>query len=128
MSQLDELQTIRDIHRYVDNFLGIQTRAQSSHPRSSTARQFVHKHMECVRMLTFLQSEDPSWFLLRAFRFTSRTSYEFISTVFRTNRKNLYGLAHLLAGKRLVFPGNTPDHTISTTVEWCISYSRKNTT
>ncbi len=41
----------------------------------------VNDAMKNVTQLTYLQSEDPVWFVLRAFKFTSRTSSAFIRAV-----------------------------------------------
>ncbi|CDF38292.1 unnamed protein product [Chondrus crispus] len=50
---------------------------------------------------TILQSEDPGWFLGRAFKFTSRTSNNFIGAIARNYICNIAGLSFLLRGKRL---------------------------
>lgn len=42
---------------------------------------FLNEIYRSVRHLTLLQSEDPIWFLLRAFRFTSSTSHTFFTRV-----------------------------------------------
>jgi B-box zinc finger len=62
--------------------------ASSSHSAASDINSVacppklkVLKLLSEVQQLTILQSEDPGWFLLRAFRFTSRTSAAFVRTV-----------------------------------------------
>ena len=55
---------------------------QRSAPRHTVVphnagRTAVEQVLNKVVMLTFYQSEDPVWFLLRAFKFTSRTSHGF---------------------------------------------------
>lgn len=56
--------------------------------------QVLHR----VRPLTYLQSEDPVWFLLRTFRFTSRTGHEFLSAIARDYEGRLRGMSvHLCA-------------------------------
>lgn len=50
-------------------------------PRPSTVRTKVEQVVHRVRQLTFLQSEDPNWFLAPAFPFTSRTSHGFFIIV-----------------------------------------------
>ena len=54
-----------------------------------------------LRQFTILQSEDPGWFLGRAFNFTSRTSSKFIGAFGRNYFCNIAGVSFLLRGKRL---------------------------
>ena len=52
-------------------------------------------------ILTYFQSEDPDWFLVRAFPFTSRTAHVFIAAVARDYDERQKGLSWLLRGKCL---------------------------
>ena len=52
-------------------------------------------------MLTYYQSEDPVWFLLRAFRFTSRTAHGLQAALASDYEALLGGLAWLLREKVL---------------------------
>lgn len=54
-----------------------------------------------VNLLTYYQSEDPVWFLLRAFRFTSRTAHGFLSCISRDYDWHVRALSKLLFGTRL---------------------------
>lgn len=45
------------------------------------------------RLLTYYQSEDPVWFLLRAFLFTSRTAHGFLADTARDYEQYLNGMA-----------------------------------
>ena len=46
-------------------------------------RSRVDQVLSYVRILTYVQSEDPMWFLLRAFRFTSRAGHSLLAAVAR---------------------------------------------
>ena len=72
--------------------------------------QLIHR----VKVLTFQQSEDPVWFLLCAFRFTSRTGHAFLSTITRDFEKNMESLGWQLRGKSLATGSGalTSDHAI----------------
>ena len=68
---------------------------------------------KCIQ-LTYYQSEDPVWFLLRAFRFTSRTAHGFKAALARDYECLLGGLSWELRGKVI---GNrteplSEDHTV----------------
>ena len=67
----------------------------------STANVAVDQFLRRFTVLTYLQSEDPVWFLLRAFRFTSRTGHSFLSAIAREFDKHMKGLASKLAGIRM---------------------------
>lgn len=54
-----------------------------------------------TNQLTILQSEDPGWFLARAFLFTSRTSHTFIRAIASDFSEHLKGLSHILSGVRI---------------------------
>ena len=79
-----------------------------------TAKDVVDQLLQRVTMLTYLQSEDPVWFLLRAFRFTSRTGHGFVAAVARDYDRNIKGLASKLAGSKVsagadTLPADTSD-------------------
>ena len=67
----------------------------------STGREAVENLLKKVDMLTYLQSEDPVWFLFRAFRFSSRMGHSFLSAVARNFNSHVKGLASKLAGSRI---------------------------
>ena len=67
-----------------------------------TPAGIVRQHLSRVNQLTLLQSEDPCWFLMRAFSFTSRTTFAFLKTVFSDFEKNMLGMAYLLKSKELL--------------------------
>ena len=54
-----------------------------------------------IQQLTNLQSQDPGWFLARAFMFTSGTASAFLSAICKNYSENISRLAQLLKGKRL---------------------------
>ena len=68
---------------------------------ATNGRSRVEQVLGGVMALTYLQSEDPVWFLLRAFRFTSRTGYGFIAAVARDYVTSMRGMVWLLRGKTL---------------------------
>ena len=55
-----------------------------------------------VEHLTILQSEDPGWFLARAFRFTSRTTQVFLTTFASDYEMHIKGLACILRDRRVI--------------------------
>ena len=58
------------------------TRATAARSDSvNNGRSKVEHLLNRVLMLTYYQSEDPIWYLLRAFRFTSRTGHGFKAAV-----------------------------------------------
>ena len=67
----------------------------------STGRESVENLLKRVDMLTYLQSEDPVWFLLRAFRFSSRTGHSFLSALSRNFNSHVKGLSLKLAGSKI---------------------------
>lgn len=46
--------------------------------RLESSKANIEKVLHGIKQLTYLQSEDPAWFLLRAFSFTSRTAASFV--------------------------------------------------
>lgn len=54
-----------------------------------------------VNHLTVLQSEDPGWFLARAFMFTSRTSHSFLRVAASSATDSFPAMASMLSGKTL---------------------------
>ena len=99
---MEELQVVRDICEERKDFRGV-SQSGSSISSKSTARKCVEEGLRKVTQLTYVQAEDPTWFLLRAFAFTSRTAHGFLSTVFRNYENNLVGLSHVLKGRCLPF-------------------------
>lgn len=65
--------------------------------------QVLHR----LRLLTYLQSEDPVWFFSCACRFTSSTGHGFLCAVARNNENRLHGMsAHLR--EKCVSAGSNP--------------------
>lgn len=54
-----------------------------------------------VTFLTFYQNEDPVWFLLGAFMFTSRTAHDLLEAFASNNDSNVEGLSEVLRGCRV---------------------------
>ena len=105
-SALEELQVVHDVCEPT-TVRGISTGDLSSRVISlSETRKCVNEGLSRVDRLTYLQAEDPTWFLLRAFTFTSRTAHGFTSVVFHDYERNIIGLSHALRGKRLSIRGN----------------------
>ena len=69
-------------------------------PASGKSR--VEQALARVTPLIYLHSEDPVWFLLRAFRFTSRTGHGFVAAVVRDYAASMRGLAALLRCRTVV--------------------------
>ena len=67
----------------------------------STARVKVELVLARLIHCTFLQSEDTVWFLIRAFKFTTRTSDSFFHAVSKIYKDALGGIARLIKGARL---------------------------
>ena len=82
--------------------------------------RFVDQALNRVVALTYLQSEDPVWFLLRAFRFTSRTSHGFVAAVARDYDTRLKGMGSHLRGRRISDGANSLPDDVNET-ERCIS-------
>ena len=51
-----------------------------------------------LNQFTVLQSEDPCWFLLRAFTFTSKTSFGFLQAMCKGLHNNIEGMASVIRG------------------------------
>lgn len=81
--------------------------------------QVLHR----VRPLTYLQSKDPVWFLLRAFRFTSRSGHRFLCAVTRDYENRLHGMSADMPGK-CISVGSSPLSNIIPEIEHCISERR----
>ena len=78
------------------------TRATTARSDSvNNSRSKVEHLLNRVLILTYYQSEDPIWFLLRIFRFTSRTAHVFKAAVARDYEALLGGLAWKLRGRVL---------------------------
>jgi len=106
VSKLEELQLLycgarpADQPEYSTTVLNpIERRASER----SAAASFKNVQAVCksVRHLTYYQSEDPVWFLLRAFTFTSRTSHSFIRAVCRNFDIKIRALSLCLRGANL---------------------------
>ena len=95
---LEELQTIRDVCGEVQNFRGVTSRSRQSGD-VSLSRKCAEEGLYKVIQLTYLQAEDPTWFLLRAFSFTSRTTHGFLCDIYREFERNMAGLSHTLAAQ-----------------------------
>lgn len=65
---------------------------------SSTKLQLIY---DGVTHSTYYQSEDPAWFLLRSFKFTSRTSHLSVRAVVRNFKENISGMSTILKGVTL---------------------------
>lgn len=80
---------------------------------TSGAKQ-VDQALRRVNILTLHQSEDPVWFLLKEFRFTSRTGRAFLSAVTSDFDRNVSSLGWSLMGERLSVGSDTlpQDHLI----------------
>lgn len=66
-----------------------------------SGRLLVLNHLRWITRLTYYQSEDPLWFILRAFAFTSRTAQSFLRFITSNYSNNLYGLAFALRGRQI---------------------------
>lgn len=90
-----------------------QRETRASRP-VTTSKDSVDYFLGRVTMPTYLQSEDPVWFLLREFRVTSRTEHGFISAFVRDISNHVKGLGSKLAGRPIasgadVFPASQSD-------------------
>eukprot|EP00178_Gracilaria_changii_P016681 TRINITY_DN479_c3_g1_i11.p1 TRINITY_DN479_c3_g1~~TRINITY_DN479_c3_g1_i11.p1 ORF type:complete len:1373 (+),score=138.00 TRINITY_DN479_c3_g1_i11:3191-7309(+) len=72
------------------------------HPAPAASELQVFLAMNQVRHFTLLQSEDPGWFLVRSFQFTSRTTNGFLSIFAADFEKSVLGLAEILKGKAVI--------------------------
>lgn len=52
----------------------------------------VNANLENITIMTYYQSEDPVWFLTRAFAFTSRTSISFLRTIQKDSKRRTEAL------------------------------------
>ena len=83
-------------------------RVHTSEPQSTRSRsahflpQKIESTLRNVKHLTIQQSEDTAWFLSRAFKFTSRKTSSFLSTVTSNNDMNIRVMAKVLCSKTLV--------------------------
>ncbi|CDF34053.1 unnamed protein product [Chondrus crispus] len=103
LSVLAEEQVIFDADRRVALPQGEQSAKVLNTPGSNQVDQALAR----IKILTFHQSEDPVWFLLRAFRFTSRTGHSFLATVTRDFENHVSSLAWALRGKQLAVGSDT---------------------
>ena len=62
----------------------------------SRVRLKIEQVIRRVRQITLLQSEDPGWFLARAFSFTSRPWHSFLVSTASNYERNITGLSMLL--------------------------------
>lgn len=77
------------------------TRGVVCENRASNPGKCVNQLLEKLTLQTYLQSEDPVWFLLRAFRFTSRTGHSFVSAICLDFDNHMNGLSWSLRGQTL---------------------------
>lgn len=80
----------------------------------------VGQALNLVNALTYLQSEDPVWFLLRVFRFTKRTAHGFVAAMARDYDTRLRRMAAKLRCRRISDGANALPDDITET-EQCIS-------
>lgn len=69
-----------------------------SRQSAQIGKQLVELQLSRIKLLTFEQSSDPLWFILRSFLFTSRTAASFVTKIAADYEKNIKGMSHLLKG------------------------------
>ena len=102
-NKIEELQEIHGMGSDSDGWFARRTIDANEGTRSavSTARMKVEAVLSRLIHCTFLQSEDPVWFLIRAFKFTSRTSDSFFRAVSKFYTDAPVGISRLIKGARL---------------------------
>lgn len=100
--KLDAAMTVFDSDALLVESPRRPTRSISGVVTGTTGKAKVDQVLARDVLMTFLQSEDPIWFLLRASRFTSRTGHGFIATVARDYVPSIRSMAWLIHGKNLI--------------------------
>lgn len=96
-SQIEELQVVHEEVSHPENGARSMFNKQNENGREAVLRQ-----MQKVTLLTYLQSEDPLWFILRAFIFTSRTAHSFVRCITSNYNDGIEGLAYGIKGKNII--------------------------